>query len=74
MKKSEFKKLVKEYIKEHYGFTKYKCVYINIDDSILGYVAYCVITINSAIVYSLTIFSDIEKSNIQHTELKVVYL
>ncbi|MBR5320800.1 MAG: hypothetical protein IKU41_03050 [Clostridia bacterium] len=74
MKKSEFKKMVKEYIKNTYGYLDYKHLYIEVEEWSLGYLATCVIIVNTAIVYKLFVDSDYDKTMIQKTELKVSYL
>ena len=71
MNKREFKKLVKEYIEDRWGYLEYKSLYIDIDSNIFGYSAFCVIVVNSAIVYKVVIDSDVDKTRIANRELKI---
>lgn len=74
MKKNEFKKMVKEYIKERWGYLEYKYVYIEVDEWAMGYLASCVIIVNTAFVYKVFIDSDYDKTCIEKVESKVLGL
>ena len=74
MKKNEFKKMVKDYIKDRWGYLDYKKVYITVEEWSMGYIATCVIIINTAIVYKVYVDSDYDKTCIEKVETKVIGL
>lgn len=75
MKKSEFKKIVREYLNEAYEFSGFKSLYIKVEDwNEYGYIAYCVMIVNTSIVHKFKVFSDSDKTKINDIKTEVYFL